>query len=652
MAKLPMYQRRVTPQAPEATAQQFGSGVAAAQGDMGNVLQQIGDNMRRRNEVIDRVRLLTDFDQTAMMDMEALQAGEDFTDPAALDKYKQSLRERAEMVIANHNGRSGSKAELRAQIDNQVGQYTKAAMSEQIRAQKGVLANYADMLGNELAIKVTDAPEFAKTAFDEYNKKVEQMFPALNEAEQRAYIQSGRQKIASAAINGSLQRGDYETAKALLKDPAVGKYLSPDAAQSAAFNVAAGEGKVKAEQERVNRNVMFYGRIMEGLTPEQEVIVRMFEDDKNASLSQKIVQLELLQDGRPASLEQRQQLAGALIKETTGSGGTQPERDEAFLLSHVDAIMAGTASEQVWRQFTSVANRAYGDRDVTDKHTGMTSSVRTSAPTWVNRALNIGTDIYGSGMTSPPADTQLRIGADRPPVTQQAPIRVQGAGQPQQPTPPERKMINLDNHQQFNQAFETASPDVQEAAEGFYNLREQVRAGAERTLWDRAKNLEGLGAKILPKVKKGLETVGVDTAISGEFAVDQQFVTLVTNFIANSLRENQRSSTELEELKKELGLLGDFTGGENSYKRRLLGTYEAVQTRIKNEVNAMQDYSRSPTDVQNSVQKVAILQGVIDILGVPPMVRSEQEMMQYPSGTELMTEHMDEKGERKLVIVP
>ena len=89
-----MYQRRVTPQAPEATAQQFGSGVAAAQGDMGQTIGNLG-NVLLKAEDAKRTSARNTFyaNSTAMLDqkIEEIKFGSDWRAKEGL--YKKAIED-------------------------------------------------------------------------------------------------------------------------------------------------------------------------------------------------------------------------------------------------------------------------------------------------------------------------------------------------------------------------------------------------------------------------------------------------------------------------------------------------------------------------------------------------------------------------------
>jgi hypothetical protein len=84
MAKLPVYQQQTKVSGAKATGVDFGSQVGQATSQLGTTLNQIGDNIIQRNEVIDRVRQANSFDQGTLQEFEAWKTNEDITNPKAV----------------------------------------------------------------------------------------------------------------------------------------------------------------------------------------------------------------------------------------------------------------------------------------------------------------------------------------------------------------------------------------------------------------------------------------------------------------------------------------------------------------------------------------------------------------------------------------
>ena len=390
MAKLPIRQQQTRPQGARASGADFGSQVGQTTAGTGSELFEIGDRIKRRDEVIDRVRLQGQFNQLASQELEAWSTTEDVTNPDSVKVLNEKLRENMEQTIGQHRGRLGSKAEFRTQLENQYNQFSQSAINSQIKAQHDMLANYTEQAGNTFGITASEAPDQLDNLLNQATGDLAKIAPALTDQEETAHSNSLRQKIINGGINGLLKQGQWETAKTILNDPNYNKYLSPDSAQKASIQIGKAQAQAVAEQKRIERNITSYSIALgRNLSPEETAKIKMMPDQDDMTLSDKIVQLELL-TGQQITQDQIDKLAGTYIAPSgSGSSGTMKERFFNTLSTNVTPFAAGALSEQQDREFLTVVNELYGPKEMTDPITGLRRVVQPSMPNYIREALEM-----------------------------------------------------------------------------------------------------------------------------------------------------------------------------------------------------------------------------------------------------------------------
>jgi hypothetical protein len=603
MAKLPMYEQRTRAQAPTATGADFGSGIGQALAQQGDVLAQIGERIQTRNETINRVRTMNQFEQQVQQDFTALQQSEDISDPASVDTFRNTLRERREAALSSFNGRPGAREAFRAQLENMEGQYIKNVVSGQVKAQHQMIANMWDRKSNTLAIMASDAPEQLPAIFSELDNELEMLSPAMSQEQSDAFLANGRQKVASGAINRLLQTGNYEAAKGLLNDPTIGSFLSPAEAQKVGLTIAVDEAKAEQKHQATARNVAAYTMALgKNLTPEQKMMIENFPiDEKDMTIADKIVQLEMLQ-GSPASKNQINKLTGTYIAPTssgTGGFGRGNEFGSGFkakifeyVTNNADAFESGMLPEPAARKFMSAIGELYSPYEKIDPETGLRTIVNPPVPAYIQRSIEQGEQFYG-------------------------PVR--------QPTP------------QFEGGGSGLFPGAGSGQPPIEQVAEKVRTGSERTIWDRVPNITGIGAGVARKAS-GLPVVGGELGIDPKYRADAQFVTSSARELIRALSINPRFPVaEMESIQKEINISPQTWTNENAVYSDIVGVDEALEKRTKTYTNSLSDKAISIDMRRAYMDAVVQIESFRETLGVPPVVKTPDEARKLPSGTQFRT---------------
>lgn len=621
MAKLPFYEQQTSLGQVRASGQQFGSGVAQAMGQMGDVAADIGMQIKRREDVIERVQLMTEFDKFAQDALTAINDTEDISTKATVDKYTNGLREKAGEIVKRHGGTSGSRAELQAQIENQVGQYAKSATAAQVKAQQQFIGQRIDQKANELAITGAFAPEKMPEIFTELDREIDMMSDALSPTVAAQYKEAGRSRIASASISQLLQRGDWQSAKAMLQNPEVGKYLSPDAARSFSIGVTVDERKAELEQERQNRSVASWTqRLGRNLTPEEQIKIRTLPEKKDMTVADQIVEYELV-TGKPAP----QSVIDQFYKvDAPGSGASMfgnslQGRALSYVTENAVAYANGMLTADQARVYEASLAEAYKPTMRPNPVTGIMEEVRPTIPNFVTQAAEQGGRVYGGTSLT---GTRAQGNAPMPGQTVQltdASGRVIG----QSVVGPNGTWTIRD----------TAAPAATAGVGGGNQPSQQ----GQPTIWELAEDIAGP----IPAAQAAagrIPFVGSAIGGGGDVASNRQYVRTQISQMVDALSINPRNPVALVEMiRKEIDVDPKIMDDPAAYRKRIEGVGRALTERLVEETNAANDPSLPAKTRQDAATVADTIRNFQQKL-MPPQVKNRQELdsLGLPSGSKFI----------------
>ena len=618
MARLPIYTQQTGVGAPEvsmgAAAAPFGALAEVAGG-----LAEIGAQMKRREDTIDRVQKLGTFDTEAVQMFEGMRSTGDIGVKETTDAFFEGLRARADELISQHRGTSQSRAELTAQLYNQVEQYNRMAIGEQIKAQHETIANNVQMKTAELSTATAFAPAEVINSLAMFDDHLNQIADSMSPQQLTEYRNNGRAQIASSAINGFLRAGDLTNARKLLRDTQIGGMLKPQESRALVFTVAAEEGRRAAAAAAVTNNVRSWQSVLgRDLTPEEASRAAGVDPfARNQSVASQIVELELI-TGQPATQNDIDRLLNRSQNEP-GFGNSLAGRAEDYLINNYEAFAAGMLSPEEGRRFVSSFNNNYGPKEFRDPITGTTRVIQPSAPEWLQSAMETGSRYYG-GVTGPTVDGS-RVGSTGPTSqSQPAPQVSPDVGQQpmdQQPAP----QVSPDAGQQPMDQQAVAPAGQQPSV-------------AERTLWQRIDNLVGVGTAIESKVAGapfGIGEAVVDPARTQQLRADRQYATVITNNLVAALANNPKyPEGERKMLKEEVDVGPEAFTSRPALRGRMLGINQAVTER---EIRAREALT---TDISADARR-----GYMDAIPVIETFRRQLGLPTYLPNDEAWRKHPD-----------
>lgn len=607
MAKLPLYEQRTVASSPRASGTEFGANVAQAAVQSAADTMDIGLAMKRREDVLDRVRLLNDFDLTAQKNLNAVMTSQDITSPAAISSYTQSLRQKMNELVGQHGGGMSSKMELQSQLENQLGQYEKSALATQVKAQHEMLGNMVDKMSNELSVVAGFAPDRMQDVFADFDARLDMLKDGMSPQMYQGFRDAGRAKIATNSIAKLLTNGQWQVAEQVMKDPNVNKYLNADTARKFTIDIAVDQGKLLAETRRQDANVRRWSSVLRrNLSPEEVARVRALPEKKDMTDADQIVELELIQ-GKPASPEQVTQILG--LKADTGGayGDSLQGRSLNYVTTNADKFALGLLSRDEAQQFMTMYNEAYKPIEKQDPVTGQWTRIQPAIPPFIQQALTKGTSFYnrvpagGAPMPAPgaapaaPAPTMSGGGMTA------APAPAGGATSAPAPTAPAQRTT-----------------------------------GENRSIWQRRSNVTG-PVSAATDIAGRVPVIGEAMGGGGQVTTDRQFAEAQSRELIRALSQSGRYlATEMQAIEKEVDISGSVFDNPTAYARRLIGIDEALAKRVQSETKILAN-PRTPLEQRKAAESVInVINNFRNTLGVPQRVKTPDEARKLPPGTEFI----------------
>jgi len=612
MAKLNMYEQQTSVGSVRASAQDFGAGVAQATGEMGGVVEDIGVQMKRRQDVIERVQLMTEFDKFAQDALTTLNDTEDISSKATVDKYSAGLREKANEVVKRHGGTGQSRAELQAQIENQVGQYAKSATATQVKAQQQFIGTIVDQKANELAISGAFAPEKMGDLFTDLDRTIDSMADAMSPALAAQYKEAGRSRIATNAISNLLEKGQADAAKKLMESPEVAKYLGADTARKFLIDIVVDEGKKAAELTRQAQNVTKYAMLTgRDLTPSEVLKVSALPEKKNMTPADEIMALEVIK-GRPAT-----QLEVDKILNVDGAGGgasmfgnSLQGRALSFITENAVPYANGMLSPEQARTYEASMAEAYKPVMRPNPVTGQIEEVRPTIPNFVTQAAEQGARIYGGGALTSRAGSGGAMPGQTVQLTD-ATGRVIGRGK----VGPDGTWTIQDQN----------PPAGGSGGQGGAAGGTQPAPQGEPTIWEMADDLAG-PVPALKAAAGDVPFVGSMMEGGGQTASNRAYVKTQVSQMVDALSINPRNPVALVEMiRKEIDVDPKVMGDPAAYRKRIEGVNRSLTERLIEETAAGQDPSLPAKTRQDALEVANTIRNFQQKL-MPPQVKNREEL--------------------------
>lgn len=625
MAQFPIYRQQTVAQGPRASAAEFGGQVGQAMTQVGNTLTDIGVNMKRREDTIDRTMKARDFDAFAQEAARGMEP-QDFARQETYDTYVQGLRAKSDELLANHRGTSASRAEFKNQLMNQVYQYEKSARETQVKAQQTIIGNIIEERTNQLAVDAGFAPDQMQSIFDELSATIDQFGDAMPPAVLEQYKNSGRSAIAATSIEQLMARGQIEAAEAVLKDPNVNKFLKPDATRRFTINIGAERGKQAKTQQDVDNRVSRMKAIMPNMTFDQEMMIRNMPPKSDRTPMDDLADWSMLNPGKAVPQSFIDQAYG-FANSGIGSdwGNSIDGKAYSTLQKLADRYAMGMTTPEEDRQWQIATNILKSPKQSTDLM-GKPVTIPGSVPNFVNQAQGMRRGAPPNtvppvpmGSAAPAADGGMGMGVDNSVVDSQGRTDFMA-------TPPQPGDAN----------FQGGAADAAGAGGRVYESA-QMAGGAGLTssmsAMELAPYITGLSAKGAQLLGS---TPGRPFPVDPRFREAQSRMDVIHDRASNALRpEGKIADQYRQELNKITALRGQAWDNDENYWQHVTGLDQTWRKIVKElDEIASGDKVSSATGAREAADLANSLQFIIREFNVPQVrVYTREQLEKLPPGT-------------------
>lgn len=234
MPRIEQYTRQVAPTQlnnTQANSTAFG-GDTSGQQFQGRALQQLGSAMseasgaitrvvEKRNNRIDTVNRMRDSDrfyQESFDEFNRTMTEEDLTNPVTVDKFNQTVREKATQYIQNYAGTEEGRIKLEAEILNTQGTFTRQIQQNAIGAQRKFVMNKAGGQINQLANEVRANPAMLGEIYKRADLLIQDISPALYPEDEMSLVDAAQSAITLSALQSYTDSGQYEDARDFINE--------------------------------------------------------------------------------------------------------------------------------------------------------------------------------------------------------------------------------------------------------------------------------------------------------------------------------------------------------------------------------------------------------------------------------------------------
>jgi len=619
MPRLNLYEQQTSAQGPRASGADFGAAPAQAMEGMGNVVQDIGERVQRREELGAAQDVMEGVDTWAVTALDDFQKRQDIMTSQALPEFQNALNQKKSEALSKFVGRPEAKAALERQLDNQIAQYGKSAITAKIKAGQDQMGRALDQQFNKSTMQVDAAPDIWSFTVEENLATVEMWKPAMSKDQYESAKRLAYAKPLQAAARSHIAQGNWEAAETIMADEKFSKFLTMEEARPLRIDAAVGRGKAVDEERRVIQNVAkFSTRLGRPLTPDEEMRVRTLPPKKDMTPSDEITELELVQ-GKPASQDQVDKIFKTYVDgggKDTMFGNSLKGRAMSFVTENAVAYANGFMNPAQARQFESSFVEAYGGGEKQDPVTGVWTNVKPTVPKFVQDAMDRGQSLYGGGAVASWGREARTPGEPQPGQTVQLDINGQPVG---------RGVVDSSGK------WTVPAPPEQEPA-----AAPATRPGGPG-LWDIADKVAGPVAGVQRWIGSGPVPLG----IGGEEVSAAQQVEMQQKSLVRALQQNPRyAEGERKSIEKDIAIGADAMSNPTAYRLRLAEIGKYIQEELSFNANVLANPAKSTVQQrQQALQSSAALTEFYERMGLPQRVKSVEEAKKLPPGTQFLDEN-------------
>lgn len=218
---------------PRQAAQAVSSGTTAGLVEVGTevveAFAQAEQRIRTRDDAVARARAISDFTNSSAEALRNLQSEGDLSDRETAANYINQLRENAAQIVSDHAGSEDSRAALAVRLEGIRTDYANQVADLRLQAQDRVVLDTMGTALRGLTASAYGTPSQIGQLYESLDAQIDDMAPALTPEQELDLRTNGRSEIAASALEGLLDRGDWRSARDLLREtPGIANVLSPE----------------------------------------------------------------------------------------------------------------------------------------------------------------------------------------------------------------------------------------------------------------------------------------------------------------------------------------------------------------------------------------------------------------------------------------
>jgi len=349
-----------------------------------------------------------------------------------------------------------------------------------------------------------------------------------------------------------------------------------------------------------------------------------------------VIEYELV-TGKPAPQNVIDKFYKVEAETGTGLGGNSLKAQALrFVSANAPAYANGLMDPAEARNFEAMYTEAYAAVEKQDPLTGMWTKIQPTVPAFATEALRRGSGFYG-GLNMPTqqgsgAPTSAQAGTGAAPM-EKAVVSVGGQPLNRPPRPGEQIELTVDGRRI---GTTTVGPDGMWRMEDVQKTAPAAPVGDQSSLWNRRSNITGVVPAAAAAAGR-IPVVGEMLDGGGQYATDRQYAEASSRELIRALSQSGRyMATEMAAIEKEVDISGQVLDNPEAYARRLIGIDEALERRIGDETKILAN-PKTPLDQRKAAESVInVITNFRQTLGVPQKVKSKEEAMKLPPGTEFI----------------
>lgn len=560
--------------------------VASAAADLADTFNRAAKRQQNRTDTVSRADAINRYTEDAGKLYRDSLVETDLSDPVALENVGKKLSDMEANLLEEHGGSEDSRALLTSRLGGLRSHYSELFAN---KATEIGVAKVSTRLSADIS-KVLSSGDDIQTQLDTVDGIIDDWSGSLPEETEQTYRETAYRDIGLARINNALEANDAKSARAMFKAaPSMNIIFSPDQQRQITTRLikaekAEDDGR-KAGEKRLREAATILGidDIKDVPVNVRATLVGMPTKSGPMTGAEKVADFEATMTkatGKPytATPEQVARIFKIEGEENGGFGNGLTGRALSIMTEGAPAFAAGLMAPDEERRFLSAVTEYAQPSSFQNPDTGIMQTRNPALPAFVTEALE-------------------RRGIELPSVSAQSTPAPQSVAQPGEESP------------------------------------EGMASG--RSLWGMASDVTGPVPAIAEAVGR-VPIVG-DLVPSSKITQARNFIPLMQNDLVRVLQNNPRyAEGERQAIKKETNIDSNIIDTPTAYRNRLIAIDDALEIRQN---NALSTANNPNVGRDERVQALNVLNALTKFrvnMGVPVRVKTPEEAMKLPPGTEII----------------